>query len=54
MVVLTFEFYRSYSGLGGSICGYYLKKCKKHFQDGDTYFDDGYAHIVAIAMSDDI
>ena len=27
------------------------KQHKTHFQCGSKYFDDGYAHIVAIAMS---
>ena len=54
MIGLTFEFFLSYSILGRSIRGYFAQQRKTHFQCGNKYSDDGYAHIVAITMSDDV
>ena len=54
MVGLTFELCWHDSGLGRSIRGHIAQQRKAHFQCGHAYFDDGYAHIVAIVMSDSV
>ena len=52
IVELTFELFWSYSVLVTSIHEHFAQQRMTNFQCGNEFLNDGYAHIVAIAMSD--
>ena len=52
IVELTFELFWSDSGLVTSIHEHFAQQRMTHFQCGNEFLNDGYVHIIVIAMSD--